>query len=74
MLPTKVAMSATDTNSTNAIRFASGTDEPMISARRIDAGIPRRELRMSARFTWSSHARRTAGLNELPFTNGISVS
>ena len=40
----------------------------MISASRIDAGIPSRELRMSARFTWSSQARRTAGLSELPFT------
>ena len=68
-----VAMSATDTNSTNATRFAAGTVVPMMSARRIEAGIPSREVRRSARFTWSSHAWRTAGLTALPFINGVSV-
>ena len=35
--------------------------------------MPEQRGAQSARFTWSSHARRTAGLTDLPFILGISV-
>ena len=53
--------------------WAAGTDEPMMSASRIDDGIPSSELRSRARFTWSSQARRVFSLSGLLVTRAISA-
>ena len=46
-----VTMSAIDTKTTRAIRREAGTELPKISASNDDAGIPKSELRQSARMT-----------------------
>ena len=51
-------------NSTKATRREVGTDDPRMSASRIDVGIPVNAVRRTARFTWSAHANRTASLND----------
>src|SRR3954452_16189926 len=57
-------MSASHTNATNATRAGNGTDEPTISAIITEAGRPKSALRRSARFTWSRHVARVAGVRD----------
>ena len=67
-----VTMSETETNNTKATRLESGTDLPRMTASNADAGMPSKELRRSARMTWSRHAARAATLRELSLTRAIS--
>ena len=46
-----VTTSATDTKTTRAMRREIGTELPKITASNDDAGIPKSELRQSARMT-----------------------
>ena len=73
MLPKNVTRSATDTKITKITRRDAGTDEPMMSASSTDDGMPSRELRIRARFTWSPQARRVFSLSGLLVTRAISA-
>ena len=67
-----VTMSAADTRTTKATRREVGTELPKITASNEEAGIPKSELRQSARMTWSRQAARAAGLSGIRLTRAIS--
>ena len=67
-----VMMSATDTSTTKATRREAGTELPRINASNDEAGIPKSELRQSARMTWSRHAARAASLSGIRLTRAVS--